>query len=149
MSYFLLQIISSVIVTFGFAIIFNIKGRLIIYPCVAGMLSWIIFSIFINNNFSYGITYFSSALVLSIYAEIISRYKNIIATQILIPALIPLAPGGGIYYTIYNVIDKNYSLALSYGVDTMIIAGSMAIGVFTAPVIFKFIDDIKKIKKDS
>lgn len=56
-------------------------------------------------------------------------------TGILIPALIPLAPGGGIYYTVYNIIDKNYDSASTYGYNTLIIAGSMAIGVLTAAVV--------------
>ena len=61
----------------------------------------------------------------------------------MIASLIPLAPGGGIYYTMYNLLDKNYDLALQKGVETFIIAGAMAMGVYAGSTIFRLYDNLK------
>lgn len=144
MLYEIFQIIASMLVTVGFAIIFNIRGKTIVHASIAGGLSWLFCMIGLDNNWGYAPTYFTATLVLALYAEFIAMHTNNIVTGILIPALIPLAPGGGIYYTVYNIIDKNYELASTYGYNTLIIAGSMAIGVLTAAVVAKLFVQLKK-----
>ncbi len=42
-----------------------------------------------------------------------------------------------------HIVQKNYPLALSKGVDTLIIAGSMAIGVFSASALFRVYQEIR------
>lgn len=143
----LFQVVAAMITTFGFALIFNIRGKILIHTSIAGALSWF-FCLYGNYlSWDYAPTYFIATLVLAFYAEIVSRLTKTITTAILIPALIPLAPGGGIYYTVYYALDKQYITALSKGVDTMIIAGSMAIGVLTAPVIMKIFDELVYLSK--
>ena len=91
-----------------------------------------------------GNIYFLATLSLSLYSEMIARKIKTPVTNILIAALIPLAPGGGIYYTMYNIIEKNYSLAIKKGMSTFVIACAMALGIFTAANIVKIIDKIYK-----
>lgn len=93
--YEIFQIIASMLVTVGFAIIFNIRGKTIVHASIAGGLSWLFCMIGLDNNWGYAPTYFTATLVLAFYAEFIAMHTNNV-TGILIPALIPLAPGGGI-----------------------------------------------------
>lgn len=138
-----IQIIAAIITTISFGILFNIKNKNLIFTGIAGGISWASYLLGKSFESSDGLNYFFATLALSIFAEIISRKYKTPITTILIPALIPLAPGGGIYYTMYNLIDKNYPLALEHGINTFIIAGAMAIGVFTTASIFKIYENIK------
>ena len=81
---------------------------------------------------------------MAIYSEIVAKKLSTPVTTILIAALIPLAPGGGIYYTMYNLLDKNYPIAVQKGIQTFIIAGAMAVGIFSASTIFKLYNRFKK-----
>ncbi|PID67274.1 MAG: hypothetical protein CR959_01025 [Fusobacteriales bacterium] len=139
-----IQIIAAIITTISFGVLFNIKNKNLILTGIAGGISWAVYLLGLNLKFSDGLNYFIATLSLAIFAEIMSKKFITPATTILIPALIPLAPGGGIYYTMYNLINKNYPLALEHGISTFIIAGSMAVGVFTASSIIKIYDNIKK-----
>lgn len=138
-----IQIIAAGITSIAFGALFNIKNKNLIFTGIAGSISWGVYLLGLNLKFSEGLNYFIATLALAIFAEIMSRKFITPATTILIPALIPLAPGGGIYYTMYNLINNNYSLALEKGISTFIIAGSMAVGVFTAATIMKIYDNIK------
>ena len=111
----LIQIIAAVITSFGFGIIFKVKGKNLLHTSIAGGISWFVYLYGKKMNLTVGLDYFLATLLLSLYAEIVSRKIKTTVTAILIPALIPLAPGGGIYYTMYNLIDKNYPMALEKG----------------------------------
>ncbi|MCI6151678.1 threonine/serine exporter family protein [Fusobacterium perfoetens] len=140
---FFFQIIAAIITTFGFGIIFNIKNINLFYTSIGGGISWFIFllgkSFFLND----GLNYFFATLTLAIYSEIIARKLKTPVTTILIAGLIPLAPGGDIYYTIYYFINRNYYIAVEKGISTFIIAGAMAIGVFSAANLTKIFKYLK------
>lgn len=142
------QIISAVFTTFGFGLLFNIKDKNLFHTSIAGGLSWAIYLLGQKLGYSEGLTYFIATFAMAVYSEIVSRKISTPVTTILIAALIPLAPGGGIYYTMYNVIDKNYPLAAQKGIQTFIIAGAMAVGIFSASTLFKVYDEVKAKLKD-
>ncbi|MNO98746.1 hypothetical protein D3C76_905000 [compost metagenome] len=50
-------------------------------------------------------------------------------TTFVICALIPLVPGGGMYYTMYEVVQGNIDKALSLGLETLASAGALALGI--------------------
>lgn len=144
----IVQIAAAVFTSFGFGIIFKVKGKNLLHTGIAGGISWFVYLLGKKLNFTVGLDYFLAALLLSLYAEIVARKIKTTVTAVMIPALIPLAPGGGIYYTMYNLIDKNYPMALEKGITTFIMAGAMAVGVFTAAHIMRIMDKYKKEKGD-
>lgn len=142
---FIVQILASIITTIGFGIMFNIRNRNLFHTGIAGGISWAVYILGKNYGLTDGPNYFLATLSLSLYSEIVARKLNTPVTTILIAALIPLAPGGGIYYMMYNLINKNYSLAIEKGISTFIIAGAMAVGVFTATNIMRIFKENKYI----
>jgi len=44
-------------------------------------------------------------------------------------ALIPLVPGGGIYYTMLYFINGEIDVGISTGVHTLLISGALAVGI--------------------
>lgn len=144
------QIISAIITTCGFGLMFNIKNKNLVHTSIAGGLSWAIYLWGQELQLPEGLSYFIATLAMAIYSEVVARIISTPVTTILIAALIPLAPGGGIYYTMYNLLDKNYPIALQKGIQTFIIAGAMAVGIFSASTLFKLYDELKiNFKKNS
>ena len=60
-------------------------------------------------------------------------------------ALIPLAPGGGIYYTMLHLLNNQYKLSLLKGAETLVLAGAMALGVIIGMSFSKIFFRLKKI----
>ncbi|MGO2118446.1 MAG: threonine/serine exporter family protein [Fusobacterium sp.] len=139
----IMQIISAGIITFGFGLLFNIQGKNLIYTSIAGCLSWLCYLLCKKLGLKDEVSYFLASVIIGLYSEIIAIKLDIPSNNILIAALIPLAPGGGVYYTMENLIYKNYSLSFERGIGTFLLAGSMALGVVTAIAILKFYKFIK------
>ena len=128
-------IISSV----AFSIEFNIRGKKLIFATLGGTLAWIVYllstGIYVNDIPQY----FLGAAAVSIYSEILARVNKVPATVYLAISLIPLVPGGEIYYTMVAFINGNADLFLQKLMYTFGIAGAIALGVFAVTSIFRII----------
>ncbi|MDP0493882.1 MAG: threonine/serine exporter family protein [Fusobacterium sp. JB021] len=134
----IIQVISAGIVTFGFGLLFNIEGKNLIHTSVAGCLSWLCYLLCKKAGLAEEMAYFLASVIIGLYSEIIAMQLEVPSNNILIAALIPLAPGGGVYYTMQNLIYKNYLASFQNGIQTFLLAGSMALGVITAIAMLKF-----------
>ncbi|MCB2292303.1 threonine/serine exporter family protein [Clostridium algoriphilum] len=128
----------------GFGILFNIRGKLLIIASLGGGLAWLTYLIAGRLQPSIVFSLFLAAMMGSIYSEIMARiYKNPV-TMFIICAIIPLVPGGGMYYASLEAVKGNFNVALSKGAETLFSAGAIAVGiVFVASISTIF----KKIKK--
>ena len=128
----------------GFGILFNIRGKNLIIASLGGGLAWLTYLISGRLQPSIVFSLFLASMVGSIYSEIMARlYKNPV-TMFIICAIIPLVPGGGMYYATLEAVKGNLTVALTKGVETLFSAGAIAVGiVFVASISTIF----KKIKK--
>ena len=74
----------SFIVTFGFGILFNIKGKKLIFAALGGGLSWYCYSLPLSLGLSEVSSLFISALVFSTYSEILARIFKTPVTSFII-----------------------------------------------------------------
>jgi len=68
-------------------------------------------------------------------------------TTLVICALIPLVPGAGMYYTMYEIITGNSSGAVELGLNTLASAGALALGVIFVSTITKQVTNLKKVRE--
>lgn len=131
MSYIAIQVLSATCATFGFGIIFNVKGSRNIFGSFAAGIGWLVYSLLNEMGFTYFISYTAAAATITILAEVFSRRLKVPTVTFLYPALIPLVPGGGIYYTMYYIVQDNLTFAVEKCLETFIISGSLAIGILS------------------
>jgi len=141
------QVIVAFVASFGFGIIFNIKGIKLIFAAIGGGLSWFCYLYLNNNGISTILSLFISSIIFSIYSEICARYLKTPVTTLIICALIPLVPGAGMYYTMYETILGNVSGAVQLGLNTLASAGALALGVIFVSTITKQVMNLKRVKE--
>ena len=141
------QVIVALVASFGFGIIFNIKGKKLIFAAIGGGLSWFCYLYLNNNGISTILSLFISSIIFSIYSEICARYLKTPVTTLVICALIPLVPGAGMYYTMYQTIIGNISGAVELGLNTVASAGALALGVIFVSTITKQVTNLKNVKE--
>ena len=141
------QVIVAFFASFGFGIIFNIKGIKLIFASIGGGLSWFCYLYLNNNGISTILSLFISSIIFSIYSEICARYLKTPVTTLVICALIPLVPGAGMYYTMYETILGNVSGAVELGLNTLASAGVLALGVIFVSTITRQVVNLKKAKE--
>lgn len=135
----LIVIISSFLATFGFGILFNIKGYKLILAAVGGMLGSILYTLALAQNLNEVTALFLASLAFSLYSEILARVCKTPVTTFIICALIPLVPGKGMYETMRIAIDGDAIAALQKGLDTMTYAGALALGIIFVSTIMRFL----------
>ncbi len=140
----LTQIAVSFLASLGFGIIFNIKGKNLIFASIGGAISWFSYLYLKENYVGDILSLFISSILFSIYSEICARLLKTPVTTLVICALIPLVPGSGMYYTMYETISGNISRAVELGLNTLASAGTLALGVIFVSTITKQVNKFKK-----
>ena len=143
----IIRIISAFVGTLAFAVLFNIRGKRLVYAALGGLLSWSLFEIidiFINNEV---IIYFVVALLSSFYAEIMARILKTPTTAFIITSLIPLIPGSSLYYTMAYAFHSDVDRFMQKGIYTLELASSLALGIIIATTVVNIV--FKKSKHTS
>lgn len=71
----------------------------------------------------------AAATVLAIVSAVLSIQLKAPSTMFLLPGIFPLVPGAGIYYAAYYMIQGDLFLAAAKGVETLLVAGGIALGL--------------------
>lgn len=145
----IIQTFSAFLATFGFGIIFNIKGKKLFFASLGGAIGWFVYALSLKLNFSDLSSLFVSAIFFSIYCEIFARILKTPVTTLVICSLIPLVPGGGMYYTMLEAVNGNVSKSLDLGLNTIASAGTLALGIIFVSTITKLITAHKRKEKGS
>ena len=143
----ILQIIFSFFASLGFGIIFNIKGKNLIFASIGGSIGWITYIILGKTNIPVVLCYLISSIIISIYSEIMARVLKTPVTAMIIASLMPLVPGAGMYYTVYEAILGNLHNSILKGIQTMSYALSLAVGIILISTITKQISIIRRKKR--
>ena len=72
--------------------------------------------------------YLAATVVVSVLSELMARVMKAPATIFLIVGIIPLVPGGGIYYTMYALLNGDMQLFAQKGAETAACAAAIAVG---------------------
>lgn len=124
----MLEVIGAALGSLGFACLFNIRGDKLIVAAFIGGVGGFVDILMMNLGYSAAWALFFASISISIFAEVFARVFKCPVTTFLICALIPLVPGGGMYYTMLEVVQNNLDGALIKGIDTITQACSIALG---------------------
>lgn len=145
----LLNAIYAFIATMCFCILFRCPKRAIPYAGFCGMLAWAFYLLTLSAYESTVGATFAGALAASIASQLIARAKKMPITVTLLPGIIPLVPGAGMYFTMISLLQGDYSKAVYKGTETMLVAVAIANAVIIAASLYKLINSIimKRCKK--
>lgn len=150
----ILTTLYTLIATFCFGILFNIRGKNLIFSSLGGGVSWFFYTLTLSYmHISNMFCFFIASVLAAAYSEVMARVLKTPVTTLVICAIIPLVPGGGMYNAMFQSVQGNVTNSLSIGLETLYIAGTIAVGVFFVSsitkilVLFnrKFISKISKI----
>ena len=126
----IIQVLASFVGSFGFAVLYNLRGKKLCMAGISGMGSWIAYLIVWNEMPSTFVANLAAAAVATIYAETMARILKTPVTVFLITGIIPLVPGGNLYYTMNYVLAKQWHLFYLYGQKTLLIAVAVHDSIF-------------------
>ena len=115
--------------TCGFAIFFNVQPKLLLWTAPIGALGWLVYVLGVFNYENPMIYSFTAAAVISLCSEILARRLKQPAILFVIPGILPLVPGVGLYQTVYSIMFKKYGLAATIGTKSVIVSIGIALGI--------------------
>ena len=138
MSDALVQVFAALCGTFGFGILFNVRGKRLLFASLGGMLAWALYLLlfhFINNEV---LCYFIVSLATAFYAEVMARVLRTPAITFCILSLIPLVPGSSLYYSIASVIGDNPGSFFGKAAHTLSLAAALSVGIILVAAFSKY-----------
>ena len=137
------QIIGAFISCVGFAIIYRAKKNRLLLGGLSAALGWAVCCIVQTQTDSIFTIYFAGAAFVTLFSEILARITKAPATIYLIPGLLPMVPGGSLYYTTYALVTSNKADASAYGTKTALAAIGIAFGLVVVSVIMHYYNEFK------
>lgn len=135
--------IFSLLSTSGFAVLFSIPKDSIFRSGFVGALGWVIFYITSTYFKSTIAGTFFAAITVGMLGELLARYYKKPATVYIVPGIVPLVPGAGMYYTMLALVGKDFSLAANRGTETFFLAAAISIGIIASTSLSRSINRVK------
>ncbi|MCM1523696.1 MAG: threonine/serine exporter family protein [Ruminococcus sp.] len=114
----------------AFGVQFNIRPGHLIAASVGSLVSQLIFSLTEMWGYSNIKCCFIAAAAVAVYSEAMARFCKAPVNMYLIVGMIPLVPGGLIYYTMIALMTGDNETFLDRAVDAFSAAGAIAMGIF-------------------
>lgn len=128
----------SVIATIAFSIMLNSPRKCLLWQGLIGALGWCSFMVLRKEM---GMTSFYAnfvaTLCLSLASEMCARLFKQPTTVFVIPGIIPLAPGLGMYQGMEIIIQNHYNAGMTVLMTAITDAGAIALGVMMMTSIFR------------
>jgi len=134
------QLISSTIACVGFAIIFKIRGRQVVYSGIGAFCTWavylLVYECYEPDNF---LATLVASIFVAAYAEIMARVNKAPATIFLTASVFPLIPGANLYYMMYGLMMENTKMASYNAIQLVLTCLGIALGFIVVEILNKYL----------
>ena len=144
MSNLFIEFIFAFLGTLGFAFIFNVPLRHMPVASFIGGAGWVVYQIAVAMDSGVAIACFFGACTVGLTSDLASRICKEAATIFVIPGVLPLVPGAGTYYTMLAIVNGDLDLAASKGIETLAMAGAIALGLLVMGTVIQVVRAISK-----
>ena len=152
-SHWAIQLVAAFVGTVGFSALFGAPRRYYLYCGLAGMAGWAVYLLGAAGHSVVGAAFFA-ALTVAAISQVMARLCRCPVTVFLICGIIPLVPGGGIFWTAYYIVTEQLRMAAATGFVALKVTIAIAGGIILASGIINkchlnslMRKSIKKLKK--
>ena len=115
--------------TAAFAMLFNLRGRDLPLAAAGGALGWAVAAPLQAATGSQALAYCAASIAVGIWSEIVAAVQKRPAAVYIACGIIPLVPGGGMYYTMLEYVRGHNMNGLATAFATLQVAGAIAVGL--------------------
>ena len=137
MTKWVIPIISAALGSLSFAMFFGMKSRKLIWCTLGGAMTWATYLFSCEMGMMEPLAYALGSAAGTLFAEILARIVKTPVTMFAITSVIPMVPGGSLYYTLLGLLQGDKAYFVEKGMYTLAAAGSMAMGMFAATMLFR------------
>ena len=123
------QIVCALPASLGFALLFNLRPKLLLIAAVGGLVTW---AVYLGCGLVMEGVFFPclvASLVAAVYAQVLARVLHAPISIFYIICEIPLIPGRGLYYTVSNAVQQNWQSMQDFAFMTGSYVVAIAFGI--------------------
>ena len=135
----ILQTAAAFLAIYGFSIILNVPKKFLTCAGAAGGLCWFVYLLAIQTGSSLILAAFLSSFAVAVFSQILARILKAPVTVFLVAGILPTVPGASVYRCVYCLIQGLTELSTVYLIQTVQIAGAMALAIFIVDSVFRFV----------
>ena len=139
-----LGVIGSYIAIYGFAILIETPKKYLNHAGIVGAIGGLVYLLSLQISPDVVRASFFSALAIAFTSHTFARVFKAPVTIFLVAGMLPAVPGAGMYRIVYYIIEGDNAMSGYYFIQTLEIAGMMALAIFIVDTIFKI--RVKKSK---
>lgn len=135
----LIQLASCAVACAGFSLWFHVKGWKILFCAIGGVLTWGVYllaSHYLTDVFAITMI---AAITCGLYGQIMARVMKTPATIFSTVCLLPLIPGGSLYYMMYGIVTKNAAFAKTKGLELALTCFGIVLGYMVVEVVNRYV----------
>ena len=121
----------------AFGLVYNIHGGGILICGLGGALGWFVYLAVQLLPIGSIPAAFAAAAAIAVFSECMARLRRCPVTGYLLVALLPLVPGGGIYYAMSYCVAGDTDRFLAELLHTFGMAAALAVGAMLASSVFR------------
>ena len=130
-AHWVIQLVAAFVGTVGFSALFGAPRRYYLYCGLAGMAGWAVYLLVAMSHSVVGAAFFA-ALAVAAYSHVRAKICRCPVTVLLICGIIPLVPGGGIFWTAYYIVTEQLRMAAATGLVALKVTIAIAGGIILA-----------------
>ena len=142
----ILQTALSAVISLSFALLFNVRGRKLVVAAVGAPIAWMVYLLVSGWSGSPFAGLFAATALTALASEVLARRMAAPVIVFLVPILIPLFPGGDLYYAAASLVASDGKFAA----DCLLVlqeAGSIAGGIVAVACLVQAYYHIRRARR--
>ena len=132
-SHYAIQLAAAFVGTVGFSILFGAPRSCYLDCGLAGMAGWLVYLLMLRQaGLTPAVAAFAGAFCVDLTSHLTARLRKCPSSVYLICGIIPLVPGGGIFWTAYYLTTDQLHSASATGITAIKITIAIAIAIITS-----------------
>lgn len=132
----LLQVIGAFFSVVTFSFLLRVPRKYIFWAGFTGAVSWWLYLVLLEFQVSMAVATFLSGCLISLCGQVFARILKTPVTIFVIPGILPLVPGAGMFRIARSVIRSD-GMTSYYITQTLIVAGMIALSIMVVDSIFR------------
>ena len=134
-----IQTLMGAISSVAFAIFFNVRGKKLAWFFLGSAIDWAVYLYCVHHGQSEFIGMLLATMTAALFSEILARIVRTPVLILLVPMLVPLIPGRGLYNTMDALIRSDKERFIDCGVSTVSCAAAICLGIVCVTAITRMI----------
>lgn len=127
--YYLRDFFACVLAVYFYGILMSVPKKPLIYTSLCGAVAYLAYRlVFLLLGHEY-LGYFVAVFIVAVSSEILARLCHNPATVFVLPGIIPLVPGVGLYQTMLCLVRSDIDGAVHEGIRAIFVSGIIAVTV--------------------